>query len=542
MPMSWVAGAAAVVGLVNGINAMTSPGGALGSDPNAPAGATQGAAATGGADAGVIATNATAIQNAMPGIDTSTAQNFAAAGYTAADVQTMASNGASMTDINTIGTNLNGLAAGQSPASLGLGQAAQQFLSGPVGQSLIGAAFTTAGTQYATNAARQAGGILASGAQQAANIQSTAALGAARTQAGAATATGQTLAGGATTAAGQTIAGEQAAIGTAQQTLAQQQAIQQPYQTAGTQALQTLSAGLAPGGQFNRPFTMADAQNMPAYQFALEQGQQAISNAAAAGGTQLSSANIESLGKFASGTAAQYEQQAFNQWLQQNNLSLGALQNMVATGQISTGQLQTSLQNAGVSMQTAQKAIGAAQATGTLGAAQATAAAQTAAANATAQGMTGSAAAQAAGVQGVAGYNAAALQNAANLNLQGMQQIGQQSQTLIPAAVGSTLSSLGQIGSKIGNYFSTPSSSAAPTTMSAADFMSVGSGTNAPVNLGNTTPMAASPTTVSDPYAMAASGQTVNLANTSLPTTTPTDPYAMTVSPTTTDPYAVTVP
>jgi len=136
---------------------------------------------------------------------------------------------------------------------------------------------------------------------------------------------------------------------------------------------------------------MADAQNMPAYKFALEQGQQAITNAAAAGGQSLSTADQQSQAKFAEGTAAQYEQQAFNQWLQQNNLSLSALQNMVQTGQISTNQLQSALTQAGVSQETLSQNLGNAVAGGTIGAANAQAGAIVGANNANAAGVVGQA-------------------------------------------------------------------------------------------------------------------------------------------------------
>jgi hypothetical protein len=499
----WLEGASAVVGIINGVDAMTSGGGSS-SSPNAAN------SASGSPDAGIIASNAAAIQEI--GIDPSAAHSFASAGYTRADVEAMQGQGVSNNDINSIGANLSGIAAGQDPSTIsGLGDSARSFLSGPTGQALISAAFTTAGTQYLTNATREASGIVASGAQQAANINSTAALSSARIQAGAATETGDILSTGALKASGQVVAGQEAAIGTAKDTLAKQTENQTPYMTAGTDALATLSAGLAPGGQFNKPFTMADAQNMPAYNFALEQGKQAIGNAAAAGGTELSSNNIQNLGKFAEGTAAQYEQQAFNQWLAQNNLSLGALQNMVATGQISTAQLQTAMQAAGVSIETAQKAIGTAQGAGTLGSAEALGTARTNAALATATGVTGAATAQSLGVQGISAAQAAGITSAANINAAGVRSVGNQAGTLIPAAVGSTLTSLSNLGNTVSNMGGTPTGNdtAPSSTSTPQQFMSTATGNNQ-VNLGDTTPVAAP---ASDPYGMAASGQTVNLGN-----------------------------
>ena len=184
----------------------------------------------------------------------------------------------------------------------------------------------------------------------------------------------QQLAGGYRNAADMVVGGNNAAIQTANSTLASQKDLLNPYLTAGQKALDTLSSGLADGGRFSKQFTMADAQNMPAYQFALQEGTRAINNAAAAGGTQLSSANAQSLGKYASDTAAQYEQQAFNQWLAQNNLTLSGLQNMVQTGQVSAKQLDAALSMNGLSIGTLQRASAAAQAEGEMGASKSLAA------------------------------------------------------------------------------------------------------------------------------------------------------------------------
>lgn len=286
---------------------------------------------------------------------------------------------------------------------------------------------------------------------------------------------GNLIAAGDLAAAQQEVAGNQAAIGTAESTLAKQQGLAQPYLDAGSKALAELNSGLAPGGQFNRPFTMADAANSTAETFAQQQGQQAIENANAATGGQLSTNNLNQEVKFAEGTASTYEQQAFNQWLAQNNLTLGALQQMVQTGQVSEGQLQTAMAQAGVSIETLQQNIGSANAAGTLGAATALGnaaassgkvigagqagaadvigtgqansagvlgkgqtgsanvtgnaqtaaggvigAGQTGAANANAGGVIGAAQANAAGQTGSAGYTASGIIGAANANAAGV--------------------------------------------------------------------------------------------------------------------------
>ena len=280
----------------------------------------------------------------------------------------------------------------------------------------------TAGGTRLSEADLQAAALQSGAATAAGQGISNAALSGANMQAGAATTGGQRLADAAMQsanmqaqgfqdAAGQQVAGLDKAIAQAHETLNRQEANQRPYMKAGTDALSQLSEGLKPGGQYNRPFTMADAQNMDAYRFALDQGKEAINAAAGAGGTQLSSANLQSLGKFAEGTAAQFQQQAFNQWMAQNNLSLGGLQNMVQTGQISTGQLQQALAQEGISIEAFNKQIGEAQAAGTLGAAQARAA-----------GVTGQANALTSAEQAAAQYRAQGGMTSANaLGLSGQQ-------------------------------------------------------------------------------------------------------------------------
>ncbi len=55
-----------------------------------------------------------------------------------------------------------------------------------------------------------------------------------------------------------------------------------PYQSAGLGAFQQLTAGLQPGGQFNKPFNAADYQQSPGYAFEVQQGNQAVTAGAAA--------------------------------------------------------------------------------------------------------------------------------------------------------------------------------------------------------------------------------------------------------------------
>lgn len=106
-----------------------------------------------------------------------------------------------------------------------------------------------------------------------------------------------------------------------------------PYTFAGQQAIERLSAGMAPGGEFSGTFTMADAQNSPAMKFAQEQGMNTIQNSAAAKGGLLGTNALADLTQFGQANAAQYEKQAFDQWLANRNANVTGIQNLATQGQ-----------------------------------------------------------------------------------------------------------------------------------------------------------------------------------------------------------------
>ena len=118
-----------------------------------------------------------------------------------------------------------------------------------------------------------------------------------------------------------------------------QAAQKQPYVDAGKEGLATLSAGLKPGGQFNRPFTMADATNSEAEKIAQARAKDAIANSAAAKGGYLSSNQIRDATDAAGAIGAQYQNQAFNQWLAQNTQTLGGVESLAGTGQTASTQV-----------------------------------------------------------------------------------------------------------------------------------------------------------------------------------------------------------
>ena len=146
----------------------------------------------------------------------------------------------------------------------------------------------------------------------------------------------------------------------AQQAAQANAAAQAPWLQAGTQALGTLQAGLAPGGQFSKPFTMADATNSAAEQEAIKQGGLAIDNSMAAKTGVLNSNEIDQQMRQAEATATQYEGQAFNQYNTQQMQQLGATQSLAGVG-------QTVSQNVGSTNANAILAAGNAGAAGTVG-------------------------------------------------------------------------------------------------------------------------------------------------------------------------------
>jgi hypothetical protein len=134
-----------------------------------------------------------------------------------------------------------------------------------------------------------------------------------------------------------------------------------PWIQAGTTALSTLQAGAQPGGQFNKPFTMADFQNSAGYNFEQQQGQQAIAATAAAGGLRGSPAEAQALIKYNQGLASTNYQQAYNDYMTTQQNALNQQQALAQVGQSSLNALNTAGTN--TANQIASNTIGAGNAT-----------------------------------------------------------------------------------------------------------------------------------------------------------------------------------
>ena len=127
-----------------------------------------------------------------------------------------------------------------------------------------------------------------------------------------------------------------------------------PWVAAGTQALNTLQQGLAPGGQYTQKFTMADATNAPVEQQALQDAQLAVSNSNAAKGGLLNSNALKQAQTTAGNIGASFENDAFNQWMQQQNQQLNAQQSLAQVGQTNVNAVADSASNAALAVGNAQ--------------------------------------------------------------------------------------------------------------------------------------------------------------------------------------------
>lgn len=96
-----------------------------------------------------------------------------------------------------------------------------------------------------------------------------------------------------------------------------------PTQTGGT--------GQATGS-LTKPFSLADFQASPAYNFNLEQGMNAINKGAAARGNLYAPQTLQDLGKFAQGTASNEFQNAFSNYNTNQNNIFSRLQTLSGQG------------------------------------------------------------------------------------------------------------------------------------------------------------------------------------------------------------------
>lgn len=120
--------------------------------------------------------------------------------------------------------------------------------------------------------------------------------------------------------------------------------IESPYLQAGSNGLSQLQLAL-PG--LTKPFSMSDFQNNPGYQFQMQQGLQALNQSAAAKGELGSGGTMKAIEQYGQGLAGTQYQQAFNNYMAQNQQSYGMLSGLANYGQVGAGQLTGAAQNYG---------------------------------------------------------------------------------------------------------------------------------------------------------------------------------------------------
>lgn len=127
-----------------------------------------------------------------------------------------------------------------------------------------------------------------------------------------------------------------------------------PWLDTGKQGLSKLSmllgigdngAGTNEYGSLNDPFTQDQFQESPNYQFNLDQGEQAINRANAAGGRYSSPSTIQDLLKYSQGLASNEFSNAFNMDAQNKDRTYNMLAGISGSGQNAAGQTAAIGQN-----------------------------------------------------------------------------------------------------------------------------------------------------------------------------------------------------
>lgn len=158
---------------------------------------------------------------------------------------------------------------------------------------------------------------------------------------------------------------------TQQEQYAQTRADNMPWHDAGVTALNQLSAGTAPGGEFMHTFTKSDFQQDPGYQFRLQQGQEALDNAAASRGGLLSGAQLRATADYNQNFASNEYSNAYNRFNNDESLKFNRLSGIAGTGQTANALTTQAGTNAANQISSNQIGAGNAQASGYMGTANA---------------------------------------------------------------------------------------------------------------------------------------------------------------------------
>jgi hypothetical protein len=124
-------------------------------------------------------------------------------------------------------------------------------------------------------------------------------------------------------------------------------AMLQPWQQAGASGLSQLQSAMP---SLTAAFNPSNLQNTPGYQFQLQQGENAISNSAAARGIANSGGTMASLNNYAQGAASTEYQNALQNYNTQNQQTYGMLSGLANYGQTANAQMTNTNQQTGNNM------------------------------------------------------------------------------------------------------------------------------------------------------------------------------------------------
>ena len=112
---------------------------------------------------------------------------------------------------------------------------------------------------------------------------------------------------------------------------------QEPYTTTGAAAINQLSQLYGPGGVYTRQPTYDELSLDPGYNFRIQQGQQAMLNAARGGGLAGSGAALKAATRYGAGEASQEYQNAYSRFMANRLAVTQGLQNIAGTGANAAG-------------------------------------------------------------------------------------------------------------------------------------------------------------------------------------------------------------
>ena len=114
-------------------------------------------------------------------------------------------------------------------------------------------------------------------------------------------------------------------------------AAQEPYTTTGAEAINQLSQLYGPGGVYTKQPTYEELSLDPGYNFRIQQGQQAMLNAARGGGLAGSGAALKAATRYGAGEASQEYQNAYSRFMANRLAATQGLQNIAGIGANAAG-------------------------------------------------------------------------------------------------------------------------------------------------------------------------------------------------------------